>query len=76
MTKYMGIKEAAVESGIAEYTLRKLCNQRKIRYNLAGNTKFILRLDWLEEDLEKLALENMNSIETASQYGKLRRIEA
>jgi predicted site-specific integrase-resolvase len=76
MTKYVGIKEAAQESGIAEYTLRQLCKRKKIRYNLAGNTKYILRLDWLEEDLEKMALENINSFEDVSQFGKLRRIES
>jgi len=56
----MGLKKAAEESGISEYSLRQFCKQKKIRFNLAGNTKYILRIDWLETDLERLALENMN----------------
>lgn len=75
MTKYVGIKEASQESGIAEYTLRQLCKQKKIRYNLAGNTKYILRLDWLEEDLERMALENISSFKSIGEFGKLRKIE-
>ncbi|WP_160676746.1 hypothetical protein [Clostridium sp. C8-1-8] len=75
MTKYMGIKEASAESGIAQYTLRNLCKQKRIRYNLAGDTKYILRLDWLEEDLEKLALQNIDSLGSVGQLGKLRKVE-
>lgn len=72
----MGLKQAALETGIAEYTLRQWCKQKKIRFNVAGNTKYILRLDWLEEDSERMALENMNQTENIVQTGKLRRINA
>lgn len=76
MEKYMGLKEASSESGITEYTLRLLCKQKKIRFNLAGKTKYILRLHWLEEDLERLALENLEPSDKVVLTGKLRRIEA
>jgi hypothetical protein len=76
MNKYLKIKEIAAVSGISEYTLRLYCKQKKIRYIFAGNTRYILRLDWLEEDLERLASENINSVENVSQFGKLRRVEA
>lgn len=75
MSKFMGLKEVAIATGIAEYTLRMWCKQKKIRFNLAGNTKYILREDWLEEDIEKMALENINTSDDVVQLGKLRRIE-
>ncbi|MGK0466471.1 hypothetical protein [Clostridium sp.] len=76
MTKYMSLKGASGESGITEYSLRLLCKQKKIRFNLAGHTKYILRMDWLEEDLERLALENIKVPENIVPRGKVRRIEA
>lgn len=77
MTKFMGLKQAAIETGIAEYTLRQWCKQKKIRFNIAGNTKYILRIDWLEEDTERMATENMKSEQNReSQYGVLRQVKS
>lgn len=75
MVKYFGLKQAALDTGIAEYTLRLWCKKKKIRFNVAGSTKYLLRLDWLEEDLERMALENINS-DKVIQLGVLRRVEA
>lgn len=72
MEKYMGLKDASVESGISVFTLRKWCKQKKIRFNLAGDTKYILRLDWLEVDLERMAL---NPSEEIIHMGEIRRVE-
>lgn len=72
----MSLKKAASESGISEYSLRQLCKQRKIRFNLAGTTKYILRLDWLEADLGRLALENISPSNNDISIGKLRKVEA
>jgi len=65
----------SIESKLPEYTLRTWCKQKKIRFLMAGN-KYILRTDWLEEDLERMALENINPSDDVVQMGKLRRIEA
>lgn len=77
MNKFLSLKEASIETGLAEYTLRQLCKGKKIRFNLAGNTKYILRIDWLETDLEKLAVENMSPDDggSVSMYGQLRQIK-
>lgn len=61
--------------GITPYRARQWCKQKKIRFNLAGS-KYILREDWMEEDLERMALENIAPEESNNQYGKLRRINA
>lgn len=76
MTKYVGLKGAADESGISEYSLRQLCKQKKIRFNIAGKTKYIIRMDWLETDLERLALQNLEPLDKVVLTGKLRRVEA
>lgn len=75
MTKYTGLKGASEASGISEYALRTLCREKKIRFNLAGRTKYILRLDWLEVDLERMALENINPVAIVVTKGKLRKVE-
>jgi len=71
----MGLKAASVESRISEYTLRQWCKQKKICFNIAGSTKYILNLDWLEVDLERLALENLKISDEIVSEGKLRRVE-
>jgi len=74
--KFMTIKQTASEVGISEYTLRQWCKQKKVRFNFAGNTKYILRMDWLEEDVQHMALQNIKEDDDNTQnYGKLRRIE-
>jgi len=58
MKKYWSITEASENTGISRYSLRLLCNKGKIRFNKAGSSKFLLRPDWLEEDLYSIALRN------------------
>ena len=74
-TKFMGIKQASIETGIAEHTLRLWCKQKKIRFNIAGNTRHILRTDWLEEDMDNMAKENMRAESKNDSYGTLRKIK-
>lgn len=59
--------------GITPYRARQWCKQKKIRFNMAGN-RYILREDWLEEDLEKMAFENISLEEPVKQYGVLRKV--
>lgn len=59
--------------GITPFRVRQWCKQKKIRFNMAGN-RYILRQDWLEEDLEKMASENIGTIEPVKQYGVLRKV--
>ena len=73
MGKFMGLKPAASETGLAEYTLRMYCKQGKIRYNKSG-VKYILRIDWLMEDLEKMASSNLITESQSSDYGQLRKL--
>jgi predicted site-specific integrase-resolvase len=77
MAVYKSIKQMSEETGISETTLRNWCRCGKIRFNIAGKRKYILRSDWLEVDLERMAaaplIEN-NQIGT--NYGKLRIIQA
>jgi predicted site-specific integrase-resolvase len=76
MTKFMKLRQASQETGISQWALKQYCKQGKIRYNLSGQTNIILRLDWLEEDLARMAVENMTTeVEENSNYGKLRKIE-
>lgn len=58
MGKYMLLKEAAKKEEIPAYRLRMLCIEKKIRFVMAGN-RYVINLDWLQEDLEKMALENI-----------------
>lgn len=76
MGKFMSLRQAAEETGMAEYTLRMYCKQGKIRCNRSG-VKYILRIDWLEEDLQKQAEGNLRNTESENNnYGTLRKINA
>ena len=68
MNKFKSLKDMATDTGLAEYTLRMYCKQKKIRYNKSG-VKYILREDWLEEDLSRMAFENMAPINNSSVVG-------
>ncbi|MDT8715557.1 hypothetical protein IAI10_02640 [Clostridium sp. 19966] len=75
-TAYFLIKDVEQHfPGITPYRARMWCKQKKIRFNMAGN-RFILREDWLEEDLEKMALENISEKDPDISYGVLRKIKA
>lgn len=74
MGKYMLLKQAAEVTGHPEYRLRQWCLQRKIRFNMAGN-RYIINTDWLDEDLQKIAAENLQHDElTVVECRKLRKI--
>jgi len=61
--------------GITAYRVRQWCKQKKIRFNKAGN-RYILRKSWLNEDLNRMANDNISTDEVKIQnYGKLRRID-
>jgi len=74
MIKYMGLKQAAMETGWSEYALRMYCKQGRIRHNKSG-VKYILRMDCLLEDLEKFATESVVTQSEANSYGQLRKIK-
>ena len=68
------INEAAKLTGHPPYRLRQWILKKNIRFNKAGN-RYIINLQWLEEDLKKMAEQNMSIVEKrTSEYGKLRRI--
>lgn len=74
MYKFLTINEAANATGMPPYRLRQWVLKKKIRFNMAGN-RYIINLQWLEEDLKKMAEQNVSaSEERTSEYGKLRRI--
>lgn len=56
--------------GITPYRTRQWCKQKKIRFNKA------LRQYWMEEDLEKMALDNIkdDTYKNNNQYDVLRQI--
>ena len=60
--------------GLKPYALRQLIKQGAIRYNMAG-AKYILNVNWIMEDLERLAVQNMKPCEAENNsYGRLRKI--
>lgn len=73
MSRWMLLKQAAIASGHPEYRLRQWCIQKKIRFNKAGN-RYIINLDWLDEDLARMAEENIRQPEHEVVYGRLRKI--
>ena len=75
MGKFMCLKQAAEASGHPEYRLRQWCIKKMIRFNRAGN-KYIINLDWLEEDLARMAEENIKQPDQEVTYGRLRKIDA
>ena len=76
MAMYKSIREISEETGISASTIRQWCREGKLRYNIAGATKYILRMDWVEEDLTKMAATHMISKkQKLHEYGKLRMIK-
>ncbi len=74
MGKFLLLKQAAKATGWSEWRLRQWCIEKKIRFNKAGN-RYVINLDWLEEDLARMAEENIaNSEEKTPRCGVLRRI--
>ncbi|KPU43012.1 hypothetical protein OXPF_34440 [Oxobacter pfennigii] len=69
------LKAASRKTGHPEHRLRQWCKQKKIRFNMAGN-RYIINDEWLDEDLEKMALENIKPQNNKNEYGKLRKINA
>lgn len=62
--------------GITSYRLRLLCKEGKIRHLMVGN-RYIVKLSWVIEDLEKMAEENLRKLEEQKPvYGQLRKIKA
>lgn len=72
--KFMTVKQIAEKTGFAEYRVRKLCKEGKVRHNMAGN-KIILRLSWFLDDVEKLANKNLAVEEEPKRIGVLRQIK-
>jgi hypothetical protein len=60
--------------GLTEYRARLLCKQGQIRHLKAGN-RYVVRLSWLIQDLEKMAELNLQKPEEAFEYDKLRKIK-
>lgn len=77
MAMYKSITQMSEETGISGTTIRKWCREGKIRCNIAGAKKYILRMDWFEQDLERMAVALLaGDKQKGSDYGKLRVIQA
>lgn len=69
------IKQAAEESGLTEYQLRRMAKEGKVPF-LTSGSRYIFDLDLLDEALRNLALANVKQAEPIKQYGVLRKVEA
>lgn len=69
------MKEAAEESGLTMYQLRRKTKEGKVPYLTSGN-RYIYDLDLLEEALRNEAMANVKQTEPVKQYGILRKVEA
>ena len=56
-TDYMTTKEAAEYLHISDRTLRKWCEQKKIRYERLSARIFRFRKEWLDEYLQSIQIE-------------------
>lgn len=68
------IKQAAEETGLTEYQLRRMTKEGKVPFLLSGN-RYIFDLDLLEEALRNEAMKNVKAEEPVEQYGILRKIQ-
>ena len=74
MGNFLTINEAAKATGHPPYRIRQWILTRQIRFNKAGN-RYIINLEWLYEDLKRMAEENIAAPEErAEQYGRIRRV--
>ena len=74
MAKMAYIKGAAEAVGLSEYQLRRFTKEGKCRVLMSGR-RYIYNLELLEEDLERLAAENLKRAEEdPREYGVLRKV--
>ena len=77
MTKRMTITQAATETGLSEYAIRKGIKERRyphIRTGL-GSGKIISDIELLEAALEQEAIDSTRTIAASNvAYGQLRRV--
>lgn len=75
MYKFVTISEAAKTRGLPPYAIRRWIKNKQIRFCKSGN-RYIINLDWLDEDLERMAEQNMAASESqTTEYGQLRKVK-
>ena len=75
MGRKLYLKEAAEESGLKLYTLRRMSKEGKIPYITSGN-RAIYDMELLDIALKELARENIKPAQEQKLYGVLRKINA
>lgn len=68
------INETAKLTGHNPYRLRQWILNKSIRYIMAGN-RYLISMKWLDEDLKKMAEQNMSLPMEVAQVGVLRRVK-
>lgn len=76
MGKKAYIRQAATAKELTEYQLRRMAKEGKVPFIMSGN-RYIFDLDLLEDALNKMAMDNMRSLEDEdNKYGVLRKVNA